>query len=120
MRKGPISTAEKSLGPAGLSVEDCGAFEINEAFASVSLGWHSRTGANIRYGFQSMCGRCGNGNAPILELLNPATSAVPPWISRSAHLAVPIRGGSRPPRLGRVESADQVQRHVDAGRHRRR
>jgi acetyl-CoA acyltransferase len=46
MLKGPIPATEKVLGRAGLTLADIGAFEINEAFASVSLGWQRATGAD--------------------------------------------------------------------------
>ncbi|MEV6108334.1 thiolase family protein [Streptomyces sp. NPDC051940] len=46
MLKGPIPATEKVLRKAGLGIDDIGAFEINEAFASVSLGWQRATGAD--------------------------------------------------------------------------
>ena len=46
MLKGPIPATEKVLKRAGLTIHDIGAFEINEAFASVSLGWQRVTGAD--------------------------------------------------------------------------
>ncbi|MFD0112514.1 thiolase family protein [Streptomyces sp. NPDC058320] len=46
MLKGPIPATDKLLKKAGLSLDDIGAFEINEAFASVSLGWQRATGAD--------------------------------------------------------------------------
>ncbi|MEV5551877.1 thiolase family protein [Streptomyces sp. NPDC052309] len=46
MLKGPIPATEKVLRRAGLSIGDIGAYEINEAFASVSLGWQRQTGAD--------------------------------------------------------------------------
>lgn len=46
MLKGPIPATAKVLGKAGLSIDEIGAFEINEAFASVSLGWQRATGAD--------------------------------------------------------------------------
>ncbi len=46
MLKGPIPATEKVLKRAGLTIDDIGAFEINEAFASVSLGWQRVTGAD--------------------------------------------------------------------------
>ena len=48
MLKGPIPATEKVLKRAGLSVGDIGAFEINEAFASVSLAWLAATGADYQ------------------------------------------------------------------------
>ena len=46
MLKGPIPATEKVLRRAGLGIDDIGAFEINEAFASVSLGWQRSLGAD--------------------------------------------------------------------------
>lgn len=45
MLKGPIPATAKALKKAGLSLDDMGAFEINEAFASVTLAWLRETGA---------------------------------------------------------------------------
>ncbi|GHG28507.1 thiolase family protein [Streptomyces zaomyceticus] len=46
MLKGPIPATAKALAKAGLSIDDIGAFEINEAFASVTLAWLRETGAD--------------------------------------------------------------------------
>lgn len=46
MLKGPIPATAKALKRSGLSIGDIGAFEINEAFASVSLAWLRETGAD--------------------------------------------------------------------------
>ncbi|MFI0961262.1 thiolase family protein [Streptomyces sp. NPDC021080] len=46
MLKGPIPATEKVLRRAGLSLDEIGVFEINEAFASVSLGWQRAIGAD--------------------------------------------------------------------------
>ncbi|WP_432066228.1 thiolase family protein [Streptomyces sp. C10-9-1] len=46
MLKGPIVATHKVLKRSGLSLTDIGTFEINEAFASVSLGWQRETGAD--------------------------------------------------------------------------
>lgn len=43
---GPIPATEKVLARAGLSIGDIGAFEVNEAFASVPLAWLADTGAD--------------------------------------------------------------------------
>jgi acetyl-CoA acyltransferase len=45
MLKGPIAATAKVLKASGLSLQDIGAFEINEAFASVTLAWLRETGA---------------------------------------------------------------------------
>lgn len=46
MLTGPIPATEKVLAKAGLSISDIGAFEVNEAFASVVGAWLSETGAD--------------------------------------------------------------------------
>ncbi|AQA22851.1 acetyl-CoA C-acetyltransferase family protein [Rhodococcus sp. MTM3W5.2] len=46
MLSGPISATAKALSRSGLSIEDIGAFEVNEAFAPVPLAWLSETGAD--------------------------------------------------------------------------
>ncbi|MFB7757985.1 thiolase family protein [Streptomyces sp. NPDC056121] len=46
MLKGPIPATAKVLQRSGLSLDEIGAYEINEAFASVSLGWQRQTGAD--------------------------------------------------------------------------
>jgi len=43
---GPIAATERVLKRSGLSVDDIGAFEVNEAFAPVPLAWLNDTGAN--------------------------------------------------------------------------
>ena len=48
MLKGPIPATDKVLKRAGLSLADIGVFEINEAFASVSLAWQRSTDADYR------------------------------------------------------------------------
>lgn len=46
MLTGPIPATHKVLKRAGLTVADIGAFEINEAFASVLGAWYAETGAD--------------------------------------------------------------------------
>jgi acetyl-CoA acyltransferase len=46
MLTGPIPATEKALRRAGLSIEDIGVFEVNEAFAPVPLAWLADTGAD--------------------------------------------------------------------------
>ena len=46
MLTGIIPATQKVLGRAGLSLADIGAFEVNEAFASVVLAWLAETGAD--------------------------------------------------------------------------
>ncbi|WP_377269781.1 thiolase family protein [Peterkaempfera sp. SMS 1(5)a] len=46
MLKGPIPATAKVLKRSGLSLGDIGAFEVNEAFASVALAWLKETGAD--------------------------------------------------------------------------
>jgi acetyl-CoA acyltransferase len=45
MLKGPIPATAKALKRSGLSIEDIGTFEINEAFAPVPVAWLRETGA---------------------------------------------------------------------------
>ncbi len=46
MLTAPIPATQKALTRSGLSVDDIGAFEINEAFASVPLAWLAELGAD--------------------------------------------------------------------------
>jgi acetyl-CoA acyltransferase len=46
MLTAPIPATRKALERAGLTVDDIGVFEINEAFASVPLAWLAETGAD--------------------------------------------------------------------------
>ncbi|WP_127128944.1 thiolase family protein [Georgenia sp. SYP-B2076] len=46
MLSAPIPATRKALAKAGLSLEDIGAFEINEAYASVVLAWLREIGAD--------------------------------------------------------------------------
>lgn len=46
MLSGPISATAKALSRSGLSIEDIGAFEVNEAFAPAPLAWLAETGAD--------------------------------------------------------------------------
>ncbi len=45
MLTAPIAATAKALSRAGLTIDDIGAFEINEAFAPVPLAWQTETGA---------------------------------------------------------------------------
>lgn len=45
MLTGPIPATALALKRSGLSIGDIGAFEVNEAFASVPLAWQAATGA---------------------------------------------------------------------------
>ncbi|MYR06758.1 acetyl-CoA C-acyltransferase [Gordonia sp. SID5947] len=45
MLTGPIPATAKVLAKAGVSVDDVGTFEVNEAFAPVPLAWLAETGA---------------------------------------------------------------------------
>jgi acetyl-CoA acyltransferase len=45
MLSGPIPATAKALERSGLSIDDIGAFEVNEAFAPVPLAWLHETGA---------------------------------------------------------------------------
>jgi acetyl-CoA C-acetyltransferase len=46
MLTGPIPATERVLKAAGLSLDDIGVYEVNEAFASVVLAWQGETGAD--------------------------------------------------------------------------
>ena len=46
MLTGPIPATRKALASSGLRIEDIGAFEVNEAFASVPLAWLQELGAD--------------------------------------------------------------------------
>jgi acetyl-CoA acetyltransferase family protein len=46
MLTGPIPATEKVLKKTGVSIDEIGAFEVNEAFAPVPLAWLDETGAD--------------------------------------------------------------------------
>jgi len=46
MLTGPIPATQKALAKSGLSVDDIGVFEVNEAFATVPLAWQQEIGAD--------------------------------------------------------------------------
>lgn len=46
MLTGPIPATERAIAKSGLSIGDIGAFEVNEAFASVLGAWFAETGAD--------------------------------------------------------------------------
>ncbi|WP_019158074.1 thiolase family protein [Brevibacterium senegalense] len=46
MLTGPIPATQKALARSGLSVDDIGVFEVNEAFATVPLAWQHEIGAD--------------------------------------------------------------------------
>ena len=46
MLTGPIPATQKALQRSGLRIDDIGAFEVNEAFASVPLAWLAELGAD--------------------------------------------------------------------------
>ena len=48
MLTGPIPATRKVLRRSGLSIDDIGAFEVNEAFAPVPLAWLAETGAELK------------------------------------------------------------------------
>jgi acetyl-CoA C-acetyltransferase len=47
MLKGPIPATRKVLKRSGLAIEDMSVYEVNEAFASVVLGWAKAVGADL-------------------------------------------------------------------------
>ena len=48
MLTGPIPATAKALQKSGLKIDEIGAFEVNEAFASVPLAWLAETGADLK------------------------------------------------------------------------
>ncbi|MEZ0359306.1 acetyl-CoA C-acyltransferase [Mycobacterium sp. ENV421] len=46
MLSGPIPATQKALAKSGLSVDEIGAFEVNEAFAPVPMAWLKEIGAD--------------------------------------------------------------------------
>jgi acetyl-CoA acyltransferase len=46
MLTGPIPATERAIAKSGLSLDEIGAFEVNEAFASVLGAWYAETGAD--------------------------------------------------------------------------
>ncbi len=46
MLTAPIPATAKALAKSGLKISDIGAFEVNEAFATVPLAWLRETGAD--------------------------------------------------------------------------
>ncbi len=48
MLTAPIPATAKALAKSGLSINEIGAFEVNEAFAPVPLAWLSETGADAK------------------------------------------------------------------------
>ncbi|PZM94594.1 MAG: acetyl-CoA C-acetyltransferase, partial [Actinobacteria bacterium] len=46
MLTAPIPATEKVLRRSGLTLDDIGVYEVNEAFASVPLAWLAETGAD--------------------------------------------------------------------------
>jgi acetyl-CoA acyltransferase len=47
MLTGPIPATQLALKRSGLSIDDIGLFEVNEAFAPVPMAWQVETGAPI-------------------------------------------------------------------------
>lgn len=47
MLTGPIPATHKALAKAGLTIDDIGVFEVNEAFASVTLAWAADIGVDL-------------------------------------------------------------------------
>lgn len=58
MLTGPIPATHRALTRSGLSLADIGAFEVNEAFASVLGAWYAETGAD-----RSKTNACGGAIA---------------------------------------------------------
>jgi acetyl-CoA acyltransferase len=48
MLTAPIPATQKALQKSGLSIDEIGAFEVNEAFAPVPLAWLAELGADVK------------------------------------------------------------------------
>jgi len=48
MLTAPIPATQKALEKSGLSIDEIGAFEVNEAFAPVPLAWLAESGADVK------------------------------------------------------------------------
>jgi acetyl-CoA acyltransferase len=48
MLTGPIPATQKALAKSGLTIDQIGAFEVNEAFAPVPLAWLADLGADVK------------------------------------------------------------------------
>jgi acetyl-CoA acyltransferase len=48
MLTAPIPATQKALAKSGLSIDEIGAFEVNEAFAPVPLAWLAELGADVK------------------------------------------------------------------------
>jgi acetyl-CoA acyltransferase len=74
MLTAPIPATHKVLQRSGLSVDDIGVFEVNEAFAPVPLAWQVETGAdadrlNSRGGAIALGHPLGGSGARIMTTL---------------------------------------------------
>jgi acetyl-CoA acyltransferase len=74
MLTAPIPATAKALKRAGLSIEDIGVFEVNEAFAPVPLAWLAETGAgagrmNARGGAIALGHPLGGSGARIMTTM---------------------------------------------------
>jgi acetyl-CoA acyltransferase len=74
MLTAPIPVTHKALVKAGLSIDDIGAYEVNEAFAPVPLAWLAETGAdparmNARGGAIALGHPLGGSGARIMTTL---------------------------------------------------
>jgi acetyl-CoA acyltransferase len=74
MLTGPIPATQKVLQRSGLSISDIGAFEVNEAFASVLGAWLKETGApheltNINGGAMALGHPLGASGARVMTTL---------------------------------------------------
>jgi acetyl-CoA acyltransferase len=48
MLTAPIPATQKALAKSGLTIDQIGAFEVNEAFAPVPLAWLAELGADVK------------------------------------------------------------------------
>ena len=74
MLTGPIPATQTALKRSGLSIDDIGAYEVNEAFASVSLAWQKEFGVlgerlNPRGGAMALGHPLGGSGARLMTTL---------------------------------------------------
>jgi acetyl-CoA acyltransferase len=80
MLTAPIPATAKALARSGLSIDDIGLFEVNEAFAPVPLAWLAETGAdaarlNVRGGAIALGHPLGGSGARLMTTLIHAMQA---------------------------------------------
>jgi acetyl-CoA acyltransferase len=74
MLTGPIPATQRAIARSGLSLDDIGAFEVNEAFASVLGAWYAETGVdpaktNVNGGAMALGHPLGGSGARLMTTL---------------------------------------------------